>query len=79
MAAAWVDKLNTPLEDVVKSEAEAYAAAVEKGPTYSAGAEVDLDIRVLLVHGDEVIADSEKSGGLAKACGVYKQWLETLK
>jgi len=27
------------------------------------------------VHGDEVIADSSREGGLSKACVVYKAWL----
>ena len=32
-------------------------------------------MRVQLVHGDEVIADSEKAGGLAAACATFKGWV----
>jgi hypothetical protein len=76
-ATAWVKHLNTTVEEVVSSESVAYTSAVESGPTYAAGSEVDLDMRVMLVHGDEVISDSA-SGGLHRACEVYKQWLTTL-
>lgn len=78
-AEAWVQRLQTPVEVVLKTESEAYELAVKTGPTYAPGSDVDLDMRVLLVHGDEVIADSAGEGGLSRACGVYKQWLSTLK
>jgi hypothetical protein len=80
-AAAWVASLNTPVEERVSAEREAYAQAVETGPRYKAGDEVgaELGMRVLLVHGDEVVADSGGGGGLWGACAVYKQWLTTLK
>ena len=32
-------------------------------------------MRVQLVHGDEVIADSEQAGGLAAACATFKAWV----
>uniref|UniRef100_A0A0G4GAJ1 Peptidase M3A/M3B catalytic domain-containing protein n=1 Tax=Chromera velia CCMP2878 TaxID=1169474 RepID=A0A0G4GAJ1_9ALVE len=74
-ADAWVKELNTPTEDMVKEEAEEYKKALVKGPAIAPGSEVDLKMRVLLVHGDEVIADS-KEAGLAKACGKFRQWVE---
>lgn len=37
-----------------------------------AGEDPDLGMRVQLVHGDEVIADSESAGGLAAACATFK-------
>ena len=78
-AAAWVQRLNTPVDELIQSEKAAYIQAVQAGPTYAPGSEVDLDMRVLLVHGDEVIADSADSAGLSGACGVYKKWLSTLQ
>ncbi len=47
------------------------------GPKFAAGENVDLDMRVVLVDGDEVIADSAVVGGLAPACDIYKTWLHT--
>lgn len=40
-----------------------------------AGEEPDLGMRVQLVHGDEVIADSSTAGGLAAACATFKSWV----
>jgi hypothetical protein len=76
-ASAWVEQLNTPSEEVVRTERVAYNQALQAGPAIRSGSEVDLDMRVLLVHGDEVIADSQTSG-LHQACEEYKKWLATL-
>ena len=44
------------------------------GPAIPPGQEPDLGMRVLLVDGDETIADSAQ-GGLAKASGEFKAWI----
>lgn len=36
--------------------------------------EPDLGMRILLVHGDDVVADSSQAG-LAQACETYKRWI----
>lgn len=46
------------------------------GPAIPPGQEPDLGMRVLLVDGDETIADSAQ-GGLAKASETFKQWIAT--
>jgi hypothetical protein len=74
---AWVEKLQQPLEVVLQEEKEAYERAVVAGPKYPRGASVDLEMRILLVHGDEVIADSAENG-LAAALEIYKQWISQL-
>lgn len=35
-------------------------------------------MRVVLVHGDEVIADSDGDGGLVAACSKFKTWVAAL-
>ena len=72
---AWVEELRTPLEAKVAEERREYEAAVAAGPALKPGEEPDLDMRVLLVHGDETVADSGE-GGLAAALAKYKAWLE---
>lgn len=67
-------ELQTPLERKVAEERREYEAAVAAGPALAPGAEPDLDMRVLLVHGDETVADSGE-GGLAAALAKYKAWL----
>ena len=73
-STAWVETLERHVEDVILSEHEAYLKALEEGPQYPPGSSVDLDMKVLLVHGDEVIADSQ-SAGLAAACEKYRAWV----
>ena len=57
-------------------EGKAYKKAAAAGPRYPPGSAVDLRMRVLLVHGDEVIADSQADGSLAAACNKYKAWIQ---
>lgn len=40
-----------------------------------AGQPADLGMHVILVHGDDVIADSQKAGSIQAATSQYKQWL----
>lgn len=76
-SAAWVEKLQQNMEDVLVSERAAYDKAVQEGPKFPAGSSVDLDMRVMLVHGDEVVSDSNEAG-LAAACKKFKGWVKTL-
>lgn len=39
------------------------------------GGEVDLGMNVIMVHGDEVIADSREAGGYQGACSTFKKWV----
>lgn len=50
-----------------------------QGARFPSGTSVDLDMKVVLVHGDEVVADSNECGGLLPACEKYSQWLKTLQ
>jgi Zn-dependent oligopeptidase len=74
-ADAWVADLQTDLEKAIVDERAAYEEARAMGPKFPSGTNVDLDMRVLLVHGDEVIADSGEHN-LVSACAKYRQWLE---
>ncbi len=40
-----------------------------------AGEPADLGMHVVLVHGDDIIADSEKAGSIQAATTLYKEWL----
>lgn len=42
---------------------------------YPPGTDVDLGMRVRLVDGDELIADSDTDGGFQGACGKFKDWV----
>ncbi|KAG2444565.1 hypothetical protein HXX76_001310 [Chlamydomonas incerta] len=72
----WVHDLERPLEAVLREEEADYKEAVAAGPAIKHGQPVDLKMRVRLVHGDEVISDSETDGGLAGACDKFKVWVD---
>lgn len=74
-ADAWVAELNRPLEAVLAEEKVDYEAGVAAGPRVAPGAPVDLGMRVQLVHGDELIADSATDGGFVGADAKFKAWL----
>ncbi|KAI8830928.1 oligoendopeptidase [Chytriomyces cf. hyalinus JEL632] len=75
---AYIEMLEQNVDDLVKEEKVAYADALAKGPKFGPEDAIDLDMRVILVHGDEVISDSkELKGGLTEACSVFKQWIGT--
>ena len=56
-------------------ERREYAEAAAAGPALAPGQEPDLGMRVILVHGDETIGDSEAHGGLAPALAKFKAWV----
>lgn len=60
----------------LQEEEADYKEAVAAGPAIPRGAPCDLGMRVLLVHGDEHIADSTADGGLAPACDKFKTWVD---
>ncbi|KAI3435664.1 hypothetical protein D9Q98_001722 [Chlorella vulgaris] len=74
-SAAWVKDLQTPLKQKLEEEEEAYRKAVAAGPAIAPGQQADLEMRIRLVHGDELIADTETDGGLAGACAKYTEWI----
>ncbi|GLC57208.1 hypothetical protein PLESTB_001198900 [Pleodorina starrii] len=72
----WVKDLEKPLELALQEEEADYVAAAASGPAVSPGQPFDLGMRVRLVHGDELIADSREDGGLAGACDKFKAWVD---
>ena len=72
---AWVEELQTPVEEAVKEERKEYDAAVAKGPAIAPGSDVDLDMRMVLAHGDEVIADTADMPSFGGATAQFKDWV----
>jgi Zn-dependent oligopeptidase len=72
---AWVDSLKVGNEELLTTEKIVYEDGLVKGPTFKPGDEVDLNMRVKFVHGDDLIADSQ-THGLRAACTLYKTWVK---
>ncbi len=76
-ADAWIAALQEDIEELVVSEKKAYDTAVVQGPKFPKGSDVDIKMRIKLVHGDTIIADSS-TAGLYNACETYRKWIETM-
>ena len=70
-ADAWVAVLAEPVEDLLKREKAEYDAGVAEAKEVVA---IELGCRLELVHGDHVIADSQKEDGFLGACAKFKAW-----
>lgn len=81
-ADAWVKEINTEVAVKVKEAKESYEKAVAKSGGSAGGAEVEkadlgsLNMVVRMVHGDEVIADSEKDGGIEAAANKFEEYVK---
>lgn len=75
---AWVAELETPLEVKLAEEKNAYDAAIAAGPALPPGADAGaaLDVRVIIAHGDETVADTETDGWLGGVEAKFGAWLE---
>ena len=62
--------MNRDVNDVVASERRAYDAASIKRD------DVDLDMRIRIVDGDNIIADSAECGSFLATCRVFEAYLE---
>jgi hypothetical protein len=67
-----VATLQQPVDELLEEERAAYAAAAKAANGAAAKAAVDLDMRVTLVDGDEVIADTTEEGDFLAACKKFE-------
>jgi hypothetical protein len=69
---AWVASMAKDVPSLLADEKKEYDAAVAALPNTGA---IDLGMRAVFVHGDEVIADSESAGGYVEATKEFKKWV----
>lgn len=74
---AWCKELALPVEEVLKREKVEYEEAVKAGPRVMG--DFDLGMRVRIVDGDEVIADTETDGSLATAATKFEEFMKVRK
>ena len=83
-ADAWVSVLEQPLEEKLAKEKVAFEEGVAKGPGFASllmeedGKSIDLGARIVVVHGDEKVADSGEAGtdGVAGVDAAFRAWIE---
>jgi len=81
----WVDALEQPTESLVAEEKEAYGVMAAKldGEGGELGAkkqkveeDVELDMRIRIVDGDTVVADTKEEGSFLKACRKFEAFVQ---
>jgi len=76
-ADAWVSVLEEPLESKIARERKAFEEGVAAGPKFSDLSSIDLGARVVIMHGDEKVADSgEDERGLAGVDAKFRAWID---
>lgn len=73
---AWVNELKQSVEEVLKEEKVRYDAKRAECADETASKDIDLDMRIRIVDGDEVLADTEKEGSFLAACKVFEGYVQ---
>jgi len=73
---AWVAMLKQDVPSLLAEEKAAYEEAAAKEATCAPSASVDLDMRIKLVDGDEVIADTAADGGFLATCDKFSKYIQ---
>jgi Zn-dependent oligopeptidase len=71
--AAWTDELKRDLEAVVADERAAYEKAIKQAKACASS--IDLDMRIKIVDGDEVIADTAAEGSFLDTCAKFEAYV----
>ena len=72
---AWIDVLKQDLDKLLKEEKAAYEKARTEGETKIADEDIDLDMRIRIVDGDEVLADTAEDGSFLKTCAKFENYV----
>lgn len=73
---AWVAALRQPLDELLIEEKEAYQEACDGHGSSTGGDEdVNLDMRIRLVDGDTVLADTDQEGSFLATCKKFEDYV----
>lgn len=73
---AWVNMLKQDVESLLAEEKVAYdAAAAAKASDGKAAGDIDLDMRIKIIDGDDVIADTAVDGGFLATCAKFQAYV----
>lgn len=73
---AWISELKQDLDDLLKEEKEAYdKARAECEAKRSADEDIDLDMRIRIVDGDKVLADTAEDGSFLATCAKFENYV----
>ena len=73
---AWVSELKQSVEDVLKDEKVKYESKRAECGDETTSDDIDLDMRIRIVDGDEVLADTSKEGSFLASCKVFEEYVK---
>jgi hypothetical protein len=74
---AWIDELKQDLGDLLKEEKEAYEKALAESSCAANVKDevIDLDMRIRIVDGDKVLADTAEDGSFLATCAKFEKYV----
>lgn len=72
---AWIAELNQDLDDLLTEEKEAYEKARTECEGSTPSENVDLDMRIRIVDGDNVLADTAEDGSFLATCKKFENYV----
>ena len=72
---AWVSDLKMSVDDVLKEEKAKYDSKLAECADGSS-TDIDLDMRIRIVDGDDVLADISKEGSFLAVCKVFEDYVK---
>lgn len=73
---AWVNELKQSVEDVLKEEKVKYDSKRAECADNTSENDIDLDMRIRIVDGDDVLADTATEGSFLATCKVFEEYVQ---
>jgi oligoendopeptidase F len=73
---AWINKLEQSVESLLNKEKAAYDKKRAECTAAPACDEIDLDMRIRIVDGDDVLADTDEDGSFLATCKKFEDYVQ---
>lgn len=73
---AWVNELKQSVDDVLKEEKVNYDKKLAECAEDTSSKDIDLDMRIRIVDGDNVLADTAEDGSFLATCKVFEKYVQ---
>ena len=73
---AWVNVLNKSVEDVLKEEKAKYDSKITECEDSTSSNNINLDMRIRILDGDDVLADTAKDGSFLATCRKFEGYVQ---
>jgi len=73
---AWVSELKQSVEHVLEEEKVKYDSKRAECVDSSSGEDIDLEMRIRIVDGDDVLADTASDGSFLATCKIFERYVQ---